>query len=398
MMALLLLLLFGTHASEARFTEFVARLRNAPLSERKTIVSWYMEGRRTPVIEGDTLLTFVWYGAADTVLINGSIQEGWQKPERLERIPCSEGLHGEALFYSSYVVPSDARLEYKFIVDGQYMLDPHNVRITPNGDFSNSEAAMPAFRPTPLTEFNRGVRHGTIDSLEWTSADTLIRPRLVTVYLPPGYGTASGLPSIYIHDGETARRYAFVTNILDNMIAAKMIPPLVAVFVPSVDRWQEYSRGKQVRYTRVFCDELVPLIDRRYRTVRNPARRGVMGISDGGYLTLAMLLARTDVFHCAAGQSSTITPTLSQMLALRQRYAPLPSTLRLYLDCGRYDIVNGEYNFPALNRSFSRELESYGIRHNYREVADGHDWASWRERMPEIFRYLFGREQAGRKP
>jgi enterochelin esterase-like enzyme len=153
-----------------------------------------------------------------------------------------------------------------------------------------------------------------------------------------------------------------------------------------------------VRYTRVFCDELVPMIDRRYRTARNPARRGMMGISDGGYSALAMLLARTDVFHCAAGQSSTILPALSQMLALRQRYAPLPPSLRLYLDCGRYDIVDGEFDFPELNRSFSRELESYGVRHRYREVSDGHDWASWRERMPEIFEYLFGHGQTGRKP
>jgi enterochelin esterase-like enzyme len=398
MITLLLVLLLGTQTSGVHFAEFVERVRNAPIPERNTIVERYMEGRRTPVIDGDTVLTFVWHGAADSVLINGSIQNGWRKPERLERIPCSDSPHGVALFYRTFTVPSDARLEYKFIVDGQYMLDPHNVRVTPNGDFANSEAAMPAFHPTPLTEYNAGVRHGTIDSLEWTSADTLIRPRLVKVYLPPGYGKGSGLRSVYIHDGETARRYAFIANILDNMIAGQKIPPLVAVFVPPVERGEEYAGDRQIRFTTAFCDELVPLIDRRYRTARNPVRRGVMGISDGGYIALAMLLARTDVFHCAAGQSSTILPALSQMLALRQRYAPLPPTLRLYMDCGRYDIIAGEYNFPAINRSFSRELKSYGIRHRYREVSDGHDWASWRERMPEIFEYMFAHEPAGRKP
>ena len=398
MITLLLVLLLGTHNPGVRFSEFVERLRNAPLIQRKTIVDWYMEGRRTPVIDSDTVLTFVWYGSADTVLINGSIQSGWRQPERLERIPCSDSLHGDALFYKTYTVPPDARLEYKFIIDGRYTLDPHNVRLTPNGDFSNSEAAMPAFHPTPLTAFNEGVRHGTMDSLQWSSGDTLIRPRLIHVYLPPGYGAGPGLPSVYVHDGESARRFAFITNILDNMIAAQTIPPLVAVFVPPVDRGQEYVGEKEVRYIRAFCDELVPLIDRRYRTARTPVRRGVMGISSGGYIALAMVLARTDVFHFAAGQSSTITPTLSQMLALRQRYAPLPATLRLYIDCGRYDISNGEYNFPALNRGFSRELESYGVPHRYRDVADGHDWASWRERMPEIFLYMFAHGQKGRKP
>jgi enterochelin esterase-like enzyme len=397
-LSLLLLLLLGTDASGVRFSEFLERLRNAPLPARITIVDSYMEGRRTPVIDGDTILTFIWYGAADTVLINGSIQNAWRQPEQLERIPCSDSLHGVALFHKTYAVPSDARLEYKFVVDGRYELDPHNVRLTPNGDFSNSEAAMPAFHPTPLTAFNEGVRHGSIDSVQWTSADTLIRPRLVKVYLPPGYGAGSGFPSVYVHDGESARRYAFIANILDNMIAARKIPPIVAVFVPSVERREEFAGNKQVRYSRAFCDELVPMITRRYRTARDPVHRGVMGISDGGYIALAMLLARTDVFHCAAGQSSTIHPALSQMLAIRQRYAPLPPTLRLYMDWGRFDIIAGEYNFPVQNRSFSRELESYGVRHRYREVSDGHDWASWRERMPEIFEYMFGYGQTGRKP
>jgi len=395
---LLTVLLLGTDASGVRLAEFLERLRNAPLSERTRLVDWYMEGRRTPVIDGDTLLTFIWYGAADTVLINGSIQNGWRAPERLERIPCSDSVHGAALFHKTYSVPSDARLEYKFVVDGRYELDPRNVRLTPNGDFSNSEAAMPAFHPTPLTAFNAGVPHGSLDSVQWTSADTLIRPRLVKVYLPPGFGAGSGLPSVYIHDGESTRRYAFSANILDNMIAARKIPPLVAVFVPPVERREEFSGSKQVRFTRAFCDELVPMITRRYRTARTPEHRGVMGISDGGYIALAMLLARTDVFRCAAGQSSTIHPALSQMLALRQRYAPLPPGLRLYLDCGRFDIIAGEYNFPVQNRAFSRELESYGVRHRYREVSDGHDWASWRERMPEIFEYMFGQGQTGRKP
>jgi enterochelin esterase-like enzyme len=397
-LSLLLLLLLGTETSGVRFSEFLERLRNAPLSERTTIVDWYMEGRRTPVIDGDTVLTFLWYGAADTVFINGSIQNGWRQPERLERIPCTDSLHGVALFHKTYTVPSDARLEYKFIVDGSYQLDPHNVRLTPNGDFSNSEAAMPAFHPTPLTAFNEGVRHGTIDSVQWTSTDTLIRSRPVKVYLPPGDGAGSGLPSVYVHDGESARRYAFIVNILDNMIAARKIPPLVAVFVPPVERGEEYGGDKQVRYTRAFCDELVPMITRRYRTARDPAHRGVMGISVGGYISLAMVLARTDVFHCAAGQSSSINPALSQMLALRQRYAPLPPTLRLYMDCGRFDIIAGDYNLPAQNRSFSRELASYGVPHHFREVSDGHDWASWRERMPEIFEYMFGHGPAGRKP
>jgi enterochelin esterase-like enzyme len=371
------------------FPEFIKTLDRTPERDRASLAADYLQGRVTPLVECDSLLHFVWFGHADSVLVNGSLQGGWRSPEHMLKIPCGDTARSPGLFYRSYVVPPDSRIEYKFIVNGEYQLDSTNRRTTPPGDFVNSEAVMPRFRVSPIVAFRDAVPHGTIDSLQFTSTDPAILPRRVWIYLPPGYARLKNLPAVYVHDGESAMRYAFIATIVDNLIADGELPPIVCVFVPPVEREAEYLGLKTPQYIGAFCDELIPLIDRTYRTSSDAARRGVMGISNGGHIALTMAVVRPDRFQLVAGQSSTIAPILRTALAVRQQSAPLPRTMKIWIDCGSFDIVDGSYNFPVLNRAFSAELTRYGIPHRFREVHDGHDWASWRERTPDILRFFF---------
>lgn len=389
LLGLVLAMLFQGHQL---FPEFLRTLETTAAKERAPLVLSFLRGRQTPLVEHDSLLHFVWYGRADSVFINGALQSGWRSPERMIKVVCGDSARSPAFFHRSYTVPPDSRIEYKLIVDGMYQLDSTNRRVTPPSDFVNSEAVMPKFRMSPLSIFRPGIPHGTTDTLLFASKDPVIKPRRVRVYLPPGYDRFNGLPVLYVHDGESAFRYVFFANIIDNLIADGQLPPIIGVFVPSVDRNAEYIGMKTPEYISAFCEELVPLIDRSYRTSRKPERRGVMGISSGGHIALTMAIVRPDRFRCVAGQSSTIGPILRTALAVRRQSTPLPSTMKVWIDCGLFDINDGEENnFPVRNREFSEELTRYGIAHKYREVHDGHDWASWRERTPEILRYFFAR-------
>jgi enterochelin esterase-like enzyme len=371
------------------FSEFVKSLENAPRGDRASLAASYLHGRATPIIENDSILTFVWYGQADSVSVNGALQRSWGSPEKMMSIPCGDSTHSPRLFYRTYVVPSDSRIEYKLIVNGEYRIDSTNLRTTPPGDFVNSEAAMPRFHMSPASKYRPGIPHGTFDSLQFSSKDTTIRARRVWVYLPPGYPRLKHLPVVYVHDGQTAMRWAFFGNIADNLIADGKLPPIVCVFVPAVERELEYVGFKTPEYIDAFCDELVPLIDRTYHTSPNPNHRGVMGISNGGHIALMMAFVRPDCFRLVAGQSSTITPLLRTVLAIRQRISPLPHPMKIWIDCGTFDIIEDRYNFPVQNRAFSKELTRDGIAHRFLEVHDGHDWSNWRERMPDILRYFF---------
>ncbi len=372
-----------------RFGDVLERIQSLPPDVRGAEVDRFLAGRRTPFVELDTLLTFVWYGRADSVLMSGSLQEGWGQPVLMKKMRCGSGPDSPSLFYLTYTVPRDARLEYKFIVDGEWVIDPRNVRTTPNGDFNNSQAVMPGFVPSRWPVFRDDVPHGTLDTLDFDPHDPEIHSRRVTVYLPPGFGQKDTLPFLIALDGEAALRYMFFPNILDNMLFEGQLPPIVAVFVPPAERNEEYMDLKQADFIDALADELVPLITRRYHAALSPSERGIAGISNGGHAALMAGLARNDVFGLCAGQSSTMSGALDQVAGLRARYAPLPDSFRLYLECGRYDIVSGPYDFPVLNRAFSRRLTACDIRHVYREQAGGHDWPSWRETLPDLLRYFF---------
>lgn len=391
-LAAFLALSAAAQGSDWPFERLLARLRALSEDARGDVVREYLEGRRMPVAEQDTLLTFVWFGRADSVLLNGSLLSGWRQPVRMHRLACGSAAESPSMFYRSFAVPRDALIEYQFIINGQPVLDPRNVRTTPDGDFRNSQAALPGFRPSPWTAVRPGVPAGTFDTLDFRPRDPQLAHRRVIVYLPPGFTQGKTLPSLYVHDGPATAAFSFLPRILDNMIHARLLPPLIAVLVPPVERRAEYVGRKQVLFRDALAGELVPIITARYGASTSAARRGIIGISNGGHAALAAGLARPEVFGLCAGQSSTITGALDQLVSLRARVAPLPLNFRLYLECGRYDIVDAELDFPQLNREFHERLLALKIAHVYRETSGGHDWPSWRETLPDILRYLFAHQ------
>jgi enterochelin esterase family protein len=386
MIAFLVLLAGLSLPSGSGFEAFLAKVTALPPSTRNGAVRAYLDGRRLPVIEADSVLVFLWFGQAESVYVNGSLQNGWRHPEKLERLPCAGDT---SLFHKRYIVPSDAALEYQLVVDGKYGLDPGNARTTPDGDFPNSQAVMPRFRPTPWAAVNPHVPRGSVDTLMFSPADTGLAPRQVFVYRPHGAPPEGGYALAVVHDGGTALRFLSLTTIADNMIAAAEVPPFIAAFVPAVERGPEYLGLKLPRYLNALADELVPMIQRRYGTARDPFRCASLGISNGGHVALLSPLLRGDVFGLCAGQSSTIDQDLLVALDLRGRHAPLPPETRIYQQVGSFDIVSGEYHFPERNRMFSALLARTGVHYRFVESSDGHEWPAWRERVPEILRFLF---------
>ena len=70
-------------------------------------------------------------------------------------------------------------------------------------------------------------------------------------------------------------------SVLDQLIAAKTIPPIIAVFVEPGSRQEEYSRNPAWRT--FMTKELVPAIDKRHRTFPAPDHRVIFGSSLGAY-------------------------------------------------------------------------------------------------------------------
>jgi len=138
--------------------------------------------------------------------------------------------------------------------------------------------------------------------------DPTSRPLLV--YLPPGYDDEPDrrYPSVYVLQGYTgfvtswANRQAFVPTFperADALFASGQAPPCIVAFV---DAWTAYGGSQFVdspgtgRYHSYLCDEVVPFVDARYRTLAGPEHRGIQGKSSGGFGAMITPMLRPDLF------------------------------------------------------------------------------------------------------
>jgi S-formylglutathione hydrolase FrmB len=134
--------------------------------------------------------------------------------------------------------------------------------------------------------------------------------RPVWVYLPPGYdgGGDTRYPSVYLIQGLTGQldmwrnRTPFRKNfpeLADDLFASGDAPPCVVVWV---DCWTKVGGSQFLdspgtgNYLTFLCDEVVPWVDERYRTIADRDHRGIQGKSSGGYGAMVVPMLRPDVF------------------------------------------------------------------------------------------------------
>jgi hypothetical protein len=159
----------------------------------------------------------------------------------------------------------------------------------PAGHFDEHELVSEALRGNPL-------------------GDPHVRP--LWVYAPPAYEAEAErrFPSLYLIQGHTGQldmwrnRSAFrptVPELVDRLFAEEGCPPALVVFV---DAWTSYGGSQFLdspgvgNYHTYLCDEVVPFVDAHYRTLAEPAHRGIAGKSSGGYGAMVTPMLRPDLF------------------------------------------------------------------------------------------------------
>ncbi len=134
--------------------------------------------------------------------------------------------------------------------------------------------------------------------------------RPLWVYLPPGYDDDPGVrfPAVYVIQGLTGQldmwrnRAPFRRNfpeLADDLFARGEAPPVVVVWV---DCWTSLGGSQFLdspgtgNYLTYLCDDVVPFIDERYRTIADRAHRGIQGKSSGGYGAMVVPMLRPDLW------------------------------------------------------------------------------------------------------
>ncbi|HEV8125310.1 MAG TPA: alpha-amylase family glycosyl hydrolase [Gemmatimonadales bacterium] len=297
-------------------------------------------------------------------------------------------------------------------------------------------------RDTTVVHAISRFKQGAVDYLaDWQNSGVLGRlviwkdvpsqflgpTRNVEVWLPPGYDESGSTryPVLYMHDGQNLfdPRLSFtgvdwgVDESVVRLAQRGVIPPVIIVGAWSTaDRWKEYSPWHGASdYARFLIEELMPRINREFRTLTGPANTATMGSSMGGLLSFYLVTHHPEVFG-ACGCESTHFP-LSEAVAAKVfsgfKPAGIPDTTPyvvkdiaagLRAPAGaRYRFDYGSLGLDSAYTPTHEVVRAWLLRQGKVEGQDfvirryegaTHNEASWRARMDDELTFLFGKHQA----
>ena len=382
-----LVLLVSACASEPQnWRELREDLPSIAPDQRDAAIEQFIASKGgTPIIENQSRLVFFAKdkdGLAPRIVgdFNGwaTTAQGYDvsigKPTRFE------GTTWSYLESTSY---SNARLEYVLFYDKEAVPDPMNARTVQAYAGPRSEVRMPFWVPQPeVDELGSAAPKGELIA-ESISSRFLVGSRRVWFYLPPGYASNAGVlyPVMYVLDGANYVENMDVPRVLDHLIANRSILPVIAVFSEPADRQEEYSRNP--RWRAFVANELVPIVDKRFRTFPAPDQRIILGSSLAAYGAVDLAVEYPSLFGlCAAIAPPAQTASL---------IANQPKAMRSVVS-SRFFVMGGVYDSMIDGaRNLRTTLDNYSAPVTYLEVAEGHNTNTFRAHLDDALKALLTR-------
>jgi enterochelin esterase family protein len=276
--------------------------------------------------------------------------------------------------------------DYRFIVDGTEFADPRNSWIIYSPKSAYSLFEVPGDEPLCFEQRDE-VAHGTIHIQTYFSKN-LSKTRRFFVYTPPGYETSDKkYPVLYLLHGGGNHERSWTNNgcaniIVDNLIAAGKAKPMIIV-MPDGHPASRFSYRDYPAFEKELLNEVIPLVEKNYRTSNKPKDRALCGLSMGGGQTLYVGLHNLDKFDWL-GSFSAGFPRDEDVKAILENPEKINKSLDLFwIGCGTKDRL-----FQA-NEKFLAMLDEKNIKHTT-YIDDGiHGWVVWRYYLNMFVPLLF---------
>lgn len=236
--------------------------------------------------------------------------------------------------------------------------------------------------------------------------------RLIRVYLPKSYLTEKkSYPVLYMHDGQNvfqdleaiggksldlenyldAHELDFIVVAIDQNPQARIneyCPWISGEFSKSILGKESTEGGKGMHYVDFIVNDLKPLIDSKYRTIRN--QTAMVGISLGGLISVYAMCRYPHIFKHIAVLSSAFHRNQEEIMKLIEQ-TDLSLVESVYMDCGSKEAgTNAKVNekFLASNQ-LVYELLKEKIPNTQFEIIDEaeHNYSYFKERVPNVFRF-----------
>ena len=236
-----------------------------------------------------------------------------------------------------------------------------------------------------------------------------------SVYVPAQYKNDGSAALMIFQDGHDYqnRKGAWgVPTVLDNLIAAGEIPPMVAVFInpghdaskPRKNPWSSSNRSLEYdglgdAYARFLLEEILPEVEKQWPVSKNPEMRGLCGASSGGICAFTAAWERPDQFR-------RVLSTIGSFVNLRggNVYPSLirkteAKPLRVFLQDTSGDLDNPFGHWPTANKQMHAALAymGYDVKFDFEE-GYGHNSHRGGAIFPDAMRWLWRKEPTTTSP
>jgi len=252
----------------------------------------------------------------------------------------------------------------------------------------------------------RDVPHGRVSELNYYSKVTQSWRRCF-VYTPPCYDAADDkrYPVVYLQHGSFEDETGWPVQgkaglILDNLIAEGKARPMIMVmdngyaFRPEEEQLVSNPSRPAMAFEEVMIGEIIPMIDKRFRTLAHRESRAIAGLSMGANQTMRIIMNNLDTFAYYGGFSGTANyPSAAEIDAETFLGGAFNDGDRvneqirvLWLGMGTTEPAV----FPLSMGAFRDMLKKQGINHVYYESQDtAHEWLTWRRSLHQFAQLLF---------
>ena len=233
-------------------------------------------------------------------------------------------------------------------------------------------------------------------------SEVLGNERHIGIYLPPGYDpSAAPYPMVLVFDRTTYVTVIPTPRILNNLVHAGRIPPMVAVLVGNAAGARNDELPCNDRFVEFLAAELIPWVRENYNVSTDPAMNVIAGSSFGGLAASYAAFRHPELFGNVISQSGSYwwsPDTDSSILAhevegewLTRQYAEADAKpIRFFIESGLNE--GGRPSMIITNRHFRNVLLAKGydiVR--YEEFNGGHEYLNWRGSLADALIALAGK-------
>lgn len=242
--------------------------------------------------------------------------------------------------------------------------------------------------------YNKEISHGQVRSIDYFS-EINKTIRHVNVYVPYEYELhrEKRYPVLYLLHGSGENEEGWIKQgkanyIMDNLIAEKKAEPMIFVTM-SGDMQTTADIRKIEGYTvsDIYINELIPTIDKTFRTIPDRDHRAMAGLSRGAWQTFRTAFPHLNMFSYVGGFSGGLGVNEKSVDTVYHGVFPNANSINKKMKLLFFSYGTKENMGAAESISLLKGKEINLV--DYISEGTAHEWLTWRRSLREFAPLLF---------